>query len=66
MSFAENLRDAMLWAGVSCPELARSVHSTTQAVYRWRGGAHVPHAEVIGEIADALGCTCDYLIRGRA
>ena len=65
MKFSENLIEAMDWSGVGCRQLAEAVHGTVGQVYHWRSGANVPHPEIIGLIADALGCTCDWLIRGR-
>ena len=64
MRFKDNLIEAMDWAGVSCGELAEAVRVSASTVYHWRSGHYVPHPEVIGDIADRLDCTCDWLIRG--
>ena len=65
MSFAKNLRREMDRAGMDVKALAQKMHASKWTVYHWREGRQVPHAEVVGEVADVLGCTCDDLIRGR-
>ena len=47
-------------------ELAERMHVTRQTVSRWEAGSAMPDIDKIGEIADILGVSCDYLLRDEA
>ena len=46
--------------------LAEQMHVTRQTVSRWEAGTALPDIDKIGEIADILGVSCDYLLRDDA
>ena len=47
-------------------EFAEKMHVTRQTVSRWEAGTAMPDIEKIGEIADILGVSCDYLLKDEA
>ncbi len=52
--------------GMTQIEFAEKMHVTRQTVSRWEAGAAFPDIDKIGEIADILGVSCDYLLRDTA
>lgn len=52
--------------GMTQIEFAEKMHVTRQTVSRWENGTVMPDIDKIGEIADILGVSCDYLLRGVA
>lgn len=48
--------------GISQAELARRLGVSPGAVGNWESGTRLPDAEMLSRIADALGCTVDYLL----
>lgn len=52
--------------GMTQIEFAEKMHVTRQTVSRWENGTVMPDIDKIGEIADLLGVSCDYLLRGVA
>ena len=52
--------------GMTQIEFAEKMHVTRQTVSRWEAGAAFPDIDKIGEIADILGVSCDYLLRDPA
>ena len=49
--------------GMTQIELAERMHVTRQTVSRWEAGTALPDIDKIGEIADILGVSCDYLLK---
>lgn len=49
--------------GMTQIEFAEKMHVTRQTVSRWEAGTAMPDIDKIGEIADILGVSCDYLLR---
>ena len=49
--------------GMTQIEFAEKMHVTRQTVSRWEAGTVMPDVEKIGEIADILGVSCDYLLK---
>jgi transcriptional regulator with XRE-family HTH domain len=49
--------------GMTQIEFAEKMHVTRQTVSRWEAGTAMPDIEKIGEIADILGVSCDYLLK---
>lgn len=47
---------------ISQAELARRLGVSPGAVGNWESGTRSPDAEMLSRIADALGCTVDYLL----
>ena len=47
-------------------EFAEKMHVTRQTVSRWEAGTAMPDIDKIGEIADILGVSCDYLLKDEA
>ena len=52
--------------GMTQIEFAEKMHVTRQTVSRWEAGTAMPDIDKIGEIADLLGVSCDYLLRNEA
>ena len=52
--------------GMTQIEFAEKMHVTRQTVSRWEAGTAMPDIDKIGEIADILGVSCDYLLRDGA
>ena len=52
--------------GMTQIEFAEKMHVTRQTVSRWEAGTAMPDIDKIGEIADILGVSCDYLLRDEA
>ena len=52
--------------GMTQIEFAEKMHVTRQTVSRWEAGTVMPDVEKIGEIADILGVSCDYLLKAGA
>lgn len=49
--------------GMTQIEFAEKMHVTRQTVSRWEAGTVMPDIDKIGEIADVLGVSCDYLLK---
>lgn len=49
--------------GMAQIEFAEKMHVTRQTVSRWEAGTAMPDVDKIGEIADILGVSCDYLLK---
>ena len=47
-------------------EFAEKMHVTRQTVSRWEAGTAMPDIDKIGEIADILEVSCDYLLKDEA
>ena len=52
--------------GMTQIEFAEKMHVTRQTVSRWEAGTVMPDVDKIGEIADILGVSCDYLLKDEA
>ena len=52
--------------GMTQVEFAEKMHVTRQSVSRWEAGTAMPDIDKIGEIADILGVSCDYLLKDKA
>ncbi len=52
--------------GMTQVEFAEKMHVTRQTVSRWEAGTVLPDIEKIGDIADLLGVSCDFLLRDAA
>ncbi len=52
--------------GMTQIEFAEKLHVTRQTVSRWEAGTAMPDIDRIGEIADTLGVSCDYLLKDEA
>ncbi len=52
--------------GMTQIEFAEKMHVTRQTVSRWEAGTAMPDIDKIGEIADILGVSCDYLLKDGA
>ena len=52
-------------AGLSIETLAGTLGVTRQTIYNWESGARLPAADVLPEIARALGCSIDDLYTGQ-
>ena len=52
--------------GMTQIEFAEKMHVTRQTVSRWENGTVTPDIDKIGEIADILGVSCDYLLKDEA
>ena len=52
--------------GMTQIEFAEKMHVTRQTVSRWEAGTVMPDIDKIGEIADILGVSCDYLLKDGA
>lgn len=52
--------------GITQIEFAEKMHVTRQTVSRWEAGTAMPDIDKIGEIADILGVSCDYLLKDEA
>lgn len=49
--------------GMTQIEFAERMFVTRQTISRWEAGTAMPDIDKIGEIADILGVTCDYLLK---
>jgi len=62
--FAERLRKQRIHAGYQRQsDLAQAAGISSQAVSAYEAGERLPSAEVLCSIANALGCTTDYLVQ---
>ncbi len=52
--------------GMTQIEFAEKMNVTRQSVSRWEAGTAMPDIDKIGEIADILGVSCDYLLKDEA
>ena len=52
--------------GMTQIEFAEKMHVTRQTVSRWEAGTAMPDIDKIGEIADILEVSCDYLLKDEA
>ena len=52
--------------GITQIAFAEKMHVTRQTVSRWEAGTAMPDIDKIGEIADILGVSCDYLLKDEA
>jgi len=52
--------------GMTQIEFAEKMHVTRQTVSRWEAGTALPDIDKIGEIADILEVSCDYLLKDDA
>ncbi len=52
--------------GMTQIEFSERMHVTRQTVSRWEAGTAMPDIDKIGEIADILGVSCDYLLKDDA
>ena len=52
--------------GMTQIEFAERMLVTRQTVSRWEAGTAMPDIDKIAEIADILGTSCDYLLKGEA
>lgn len=52
--------------GMTQIEFAEKMHVTRQTVSRWEAGTVMPDVDKIGEIADILRVSCDYLLKDAA
>ena len=60
------LKQLRIRTGMTQIEFAEKMHVTRQTVSRWESGTAMPDIDKIGEIADILGVSCDYLLRDEA
>lgn len=63
MNFAERLSDARKNAHLTQDQLAERLDVSRQTVSKWEAGQAQPEAGRIAALADALGVTCDALLR---
>ena len=56
-----NLRERRRELGLSCPEIAKKLQVSQQAVYKWEVGAAFPSTAKLPQLAKILGCTIDEL-----
>ena len=63
MNFAERLSDARKNAHLTQDQLAERLDVSRQTVSKWKAGQAQPEAGRIAALADALGVTCDALLR---
>ena len=49
--------------GMTQTEFAEKINVTRQTVSRWEAGTVMPDIEKLGDIADLLGVSCDYLLK---
>lgn len=64
MTIGESIQAARKSRGLSQEQLAGQLNVSRQAVSKWERGDSSPDAETILVLADALGVSCDVLLRG--
>lgn len=64
MAFNENLKKIRQERGLSQLDLANEALVTQAAIVFFETGTKSPKPDTIGRLADALGVTCDKLIKG--
>ncbi len=62
---ANRIINALNRTGISQRQLADATGMTEVSISRYVKGKRIPSARIIGQIADALGVTTDYLITGK-
>lgn len=65
MTIAERIRLTRQKKKMSQVELAEITNINTKSLSRYELGTTIPPANLIAEIADALGVSTDYLIKGQ-
>lgn len=58
----ENIMKKRIKLGISQAEFAKKMGVNTSTVYRWEKGQIDIPSSTLCEIADALGCTTDWLL----
>ncbi len=59
-----NIRAARESAGLSVMELAGTLDTNPQTIYRWERGAKCPAVDTLAEVARACGTTVERLCQG--
>lgn len=62
MIIAKRLKDLRAESGKSQRELAKLVGCSQANIARWENGDCEPLASWVVKLADALNCSCDYLL----
>jgi transcriptional regulator with XRE-family HTH domain len=62
MSFSDKLKNLRKMREISQEELAKNLHVTKSAVWKYEQDKAVPSADVVKELAVYFGVTTDYLI----
>ncbi len=62
-SFSENVRARRLELGLKQSELAATIGTSVSVISNIEGGGSLHDTDRIWQLADALGCTCDELLR---
>ena len=66
-NFGVNLKKARCEQGINQSTLAKMLNVSNGTVGNWESGTRKPDIDMLGNIADALGVSADYLIgRGDA
>ena len=60
-----NMREMRKRVGITQTELARRMGVRQNTVGQWERGTRQPRAEMLPDLADALGCTLDELLRSK-
>lgn len=63
MTFAERLINARRMAKLTQEQLAEHLEVSRQTISKWESGQAQPEASRIVQLADALGVSCDALLR---
>ncbi len=62
MVIAQRIKELRLECGMTQTELSKAVGCTQSMVARWEKEECEPTATAIVKLAEALGCSCDYLL----
>lgn len=65
MALADNLTKLRKQKGLTQEAVAESAGVTKQAVNKYEKGKMIPNGIVLVDIADKLGTTCEYLVKGK-
>ena len=60
-----NVKEMRKRSGITQTELARMMGVRQNTVSQWETGINHPHVEMLPDLADALGCTLDELLRSK-
>lgn len=64
MDVGAQIRKARLAKGLSQAELGKRVRSDGRSISNYERGVSLPSAEAVVRLAEVLGVSCDYLLRG--
>jgi len=61
-SIGERIKQGRITRSFTQKELAQAVNTSQQQIAKWEAGLNDPNADMLGRLANALGCAVDWLL----